>query len=185
MSKDRFRIQDNAVANVVRNRALESFALFNGFYDVEHLRSGLIIGRHKIKNDVLNDGKNKIFNVMFNDVTPISNANWCIGLINSTSFSAIAAADTMASHAGWIELTAYTQANRVAWGSVTSTAQAITNSTPATFDMNAANTVKGIFVCSNNTKSGTSGTIWSAAQFSSDVPVVNGDQLKITYTCNA
>ena len=122
---------------------------------------------------------------MFNDAAAIANNSWYIGLINLTSFSAIAAADTMASHAGWVELTAYTQSNRVAWGSVTSTAQSVTNSTPATFDMNATNTVKGIFVCSNNTKGGTSGTIWSASQFSSDVPVVNGDQLKITYTCNA
>jgi hypothetical protein len=51
--------------------------------------------------------------------------------------------------------------------------------------MNASGTVKGIFITSNNTKSGTSGKLWSTALFSADVPVVNGDQLKITYTLNA
>lgn len=156
-----------------------------GTYYIEHYRNGQLLKKYEIKNDITNVGKNYIFDVMFNDGTQIANNSWFIGLINLTSFSALAATDTMSSHSGWVEFTSYTQANRVAWGSGAAASQSVTNATPATFDMNATGTVKGIFITSSNTKSGTTGTLWSTALFSADVPVVNGDQLKITYTLNA
>ncbi len=157
----------------------------HGRYHVEHMRKGRLFDVYEFNNDITNEGKNLIFDVMFNNTTQIANNSWFIGLINLTSYSALAATDVMASHAGWIELTAYTQSNRVAWGSGAAAAQTVTNSTPATFDLNASNTVKGVFITSSNTKSGTTGKLWSTALFSADVPVVNGDQLKITYTLNS
>jgi hypothetical protein len=36
--------------------------------------------------------------------------------------------------------------------------------------------VKGIFIVTNNTKGGTTGTLWSTALFSADVPVANGKE---------
>lgn len=156
-----------------------------GTYYVEHYRNGELLGKYEVLNDITNEGKNLIFDVMFNDETQIANASWFIGLISLTSFSALAAGDTMASHSGWVEFTSYSQANRVAWGSGDAASQSVTNATPATFDMNGSGTVKGIFITSSNTKSGTTGKLWSTALFSADVPVVNGDQLKITYTLNA
>ena len=159
--------------------------LLKGKYYVEHYRNGELLGKYEVFNDITNVGKNYIFDVMFNDGTQIANNSWFIGLINLTSFSALAAGDTMSSHSGWIEFTAYSQSNRVAWGSGAAASQSVTNATPATFDMNGSGTVKGIFITSSNTKSGTTGTLWSTALFSADVPVVNGDQLKITYTLNA
>jgi hypothetical protein len=97
----------------------------------------------------------------------------------------LAASDTMGSHAGWTEFTSYSQANRVAWGPGAAGSQSITNGTPATFDITGSGTVKGIFVANQNTKGGTTGTLWATALFPSDVPVVNTDQLKVTYTVNA
>jgi hypothetical protein len=157
----------------------------HGRYDVDLYRKGKLIDRFVIHNDITNEGKNTIFDVMFNTATQIVNSSWFIGLISLTSFTALAATDVMASHGGWTEFTTYTQANRVAWGSVASSAQTVTNTTPAQFDMSASGTVKGIFITSNNTKSGTTGKLWSTALFAADVPVVNADQLKITYTLNA
>lgn len=141
-----------------------------------------LIGKYKCYNGVTNVGKNYLLNVGFNDLTQIANSAWCIGLIDNASFSALAAADTMASHAGWVESQDYTQSTRVAWGSGTSTAQSTTNGTPAQFDINATKTINGIFVTSNNTKGGTTGTLWSSGSFTSTVPVVSGDQLKVSYT---
>ena len=54
---------------------------------------------------------------MFNNVTPIANNSWFVGHISLTSFTALAAADTMASHTGWTEFTGYSQSTRVAWAS--------------------------------------------------------------------
>lgn len=162
----------------------QSFKM-TGRYNVDHFRNSRLIAKYIIYNDITNEGKNTIFDVMFNSATQILTASWFIGLINITSFSALAATDVMASHGSWTEFTAYTQANRVAWGSIASAAQTVTNTTPAQFDMSGSGTVKGIFIASNNTKGGTTGKLWSTALFSADVPVVNSDQLKITYTLNS
>ena len=61
----------------------------------------------------------------------------------------------------------------------------VTNSaSKAAFTMNATTTVGGAFLTSNNTKGGTTGTLFSAADFSSpgDRSVVSGDILNVTYT---
>jgi len=173
------------IPNMIRNRKLDVDLALRGRFQFEHYRDGKLFNIYDILNDIVNEGKNKIFNTMFNDSTPVANASWCIGLISATGFSALAATDTMASHPGWTEFTSFTQANRVAWGSGNSVAQQATNATPATFNINAAGTLKGGFVVSNNTKGGTSGILWATAQFSSDIPVTNGDEMKITYTVNA
>jgi hypothetical protein len=59
-----------------------------------------------------------------------------------------------------------------------------TNSTsPAVFNINATSTVGGAFLVSNNTKSGTTGTLFSASDFTTgDRSVVSGDTLNVTYT---
>lgn len=156
-----------------------------GRYIVDHMRRGRRIARYRINNDITNQGKNNIFDVMFNGVTQTANNSWFLGLISSVGYTALASTDVPNSHAGWTEFTSYSQSTRVAWGSIASSGQTVTNTTPCEFDINSGGTVKGIFVITNSTKSGTSGTLWSTALFSADVPVVNGDALKVTYTLNA
>jgi hypothetical protein len=61
----------------------------------------------------------------------------------------------------------------------------VTNSaSPATFNINGTTTVGGAFLTSGSAKSGTSGTLFSAADFSApgDRSVVSGDILSVTYT---
>lgn len=158
---------------------------FNNTFEVEHIRDGKVIGIHKFKNDIVNVGKNLLLDAMFFGATQVVAADWCLGLISNSGYSALAAADTMSSHAGWTEFTGYSQSTRVAWGHASSTAQSTTNSSPVTFDITSTGTVKGIFVTSEDTKGGTTGTLWATALFNADVPVVNGDQFRITYTVNA
>lgn len=157
-----------------------------GRYVVEHYnKDGEFLGKYDVLNDIVNQGKNDLFDIMFNDGTQVANSAWVISLISLAGYSALSNADTMASHAGWTEFTDYTQSTRVAWGSDAAASQSVSNSSPATFDINASGTVKGIFVCTQNTKGGTSGRLWSTALFSADVPVSNGDQLRVTYTVSA
>ena len=115
-------------------------------------------------------------------------AAWYIGLYGSGSTNNPAAGDTMASHAGWTEVTAYSQSTRPAAtfaAATTADPSVITNSaSPATFSINGTTTVGGAFLTSDNTKGGTSGILFSASDFQSpgDRSVVKGDTLTVTYT---
>ena len=113
---------------------------------------------------------------------------WYLGLITGPgSGVTVAFADTMASHAGWTESVAYSNANRV-----TATFAASTNANPsvvtnsastASFNINSTATIAGAFLVNNNTKSGTTGTLFSASNFTGgDRSVVSGDTLNVTYT---
>jgi len=157
-----------------------------GTFKIQHLNSdGKLLGEYEFPNGITNIGKNYILDAMFNDEVQIANNSWFLGIIDGSGFTALAAADTMSSHAGWNEFTTYSEANRVAWGSGVAASQSTSNSSPATFNVTGSATVKGVFVTSNNTKSGSTGTLWATALFSADVPVSNGDQLKVTYTVSA
>jgi hypothetical protein len=177
---------------IVRRRLITDLMQVKGhFPKIEHWRGARLIGLYDMPNGIVNVGKNKILDEMFFGATQIPAANWFIGLIDLTGFTALAAGDTMSSHSGWQEFTSYTQANRVAWGPGAASSQSTTNASPATFDINATGTVKGVFVVGDptagnaNGKGGTTGTLWATALFSADVAVTNGDQLKVTYTVSA
>ena len=71
-------------------------------------------------------------------------------------------------------------------GAEAAASQSISNSvTSADFNITASGTIHGIFVTSDNTKSGTTGTLWSTAPFAAPLSVNNGDLLKVTYTLSA
>jgi hypothetical protein len=115
-------------------------------------------------------------------------AAWYLGLYGSASTNNPAASDTMSSHAGWTEVTDYSQSNRPTAtfaAATTADPSVITNSaSPATFSMNATTTVGGAFLTSNNTKGGTTGILFSASDFQApgDRSVVSGDTILVTYT---
>jgi hypothetical protein len=115
-------------------------------------------------------------------------AAFYLGLYGAASSNNPAAGDTMSSHAGWTEVTAYSQATRPActFGTPTTANPSVaTNSaSAATFSITGTTTVGGAFLTTNNTKGGTTGTLFSAADFQSpgDRSVVNGDTLTVTYT---
>lgn len=114
-------------------------------------------------------------------------AGWYMGLITGPGASTtIAAADTLASHAGWTEFTNYS-GNRpaVTFGTAsTADPSVISNSaTPSSFSISGGGgIVAGAFLCTVTT--GTSGTLFSASDFQSpgDRTVASGDTLNVTYT---
>lgn len=151
-----------------------------GKFHVQHIRKGEVINEFDCDNGIVDVGLNKILDDMFNSGT--QSATWYCGLINDSGFTALADADTMASHTGWSELTSYTEANRVTWGVGAAASRSVTNSTTMDFSINATVDVNGIFIVDNNTKNGNTGTLWATASFSSAVSATSGDTLKVTYT---
>jgi hypothetical protein len=89
---------------------------------------------------------------------------------------------------GWTEFTGYSNANRVAptlTAATNANPSVVTNSgSPANFNINATGTVGGAFLVSNNTKGGTTGTLFSEKAFSApgDRSVVSGDIIAVTYS---
>jgi hypothetical protein len=112
-------------------------------------------------------------------------AAWYIGLISSTSYTTgPAVGDTASSHGGWTEDVTYSNSTRVAatFGNAASGGSKAT-STPSSFNINGTATIKGCFLISNSTKSGTTGTLYSDGLFTGgDKGVASGDTLNVTYT---
>ena len=113
-------------------------------------------------------------------------AAFYVGLTDGTP--TVAAGDTMSSHAGWTEVTAYSETVRqtLTLGSVSS--QSVDNSaSKAAFSINAdTTTIGGAFVVTNSTKGGTTGTLYSVVAFTAaDKSLDNGDTLNVTVTCTS
>ena len=134
-----------------------------------------------IENLVVTAGKNDLLTNYFKGSA--YTAAFYIGLTGTTP--TFAAADTMASHSGWTEVIAYTQANRVTISLGTPASGSVDNSaSPGVFGINTnATTIGGGFLVTNNTKGGTTGTLYGGAAFTSGDKVLgNGDTLNVTIT---
>lgn len=119
-------------------------------------------------------------------------ATWFLGLISSVSYTAVAAADTMASHAGWLEAGAanvpiYSQGARptTAWSAAAAGSKALSAASVYTV-ATTGGTVKGCFLTSVATKDGTTGILYSAGLFTGgDKVVAVADTLNVSYTASA
>lgn len=185
MQGDKICLNEGVGCQVDRSRALIDQFEPRGEFLIEHIRDGKVINELRLKNTVVNEGKNLLLGTAFHADTQIT--TWYIGLMDNASYTANPGTDSMASHAGWLEwglaggTAGYSETVRQTWGVGAASSQSITNGTPATFSINASGTLKGCFVCTSNTKGGTSGTLWSTLAFGSTVAVTNGDSIKVTY----
>lgn len=157
-----------------------------GKYYVEcHDKDGNLKWTAESKNLVVNVGLQYMAGTALTSVAQIT--TWYLGLYGAGASNTPAAGDTMSSHAGWTEVTDYSNANRVTATFATATTanpSVVTNAaSPAAFNINGTTTVGGAFLTSSNTKGGTTGTLFSAADFGSpgDRSVVSGDTLSVTY----
>lgn len=138
------------------------------------------------QNLVVNGGLQYMCGVALTGTTQIT--TWYIGLYGSGSTNNPSASDTMSSHAGWTEVTAYTSATRpvCTFAAATNANPSVATNTAsaALFTVNATATIGGAFLVSNNTKNGTTGTLFSAADFGTpgDRTVISGDAIYVTYT---
>jgi len=178
---------DTVAASVVRNVEPEHRAKAGGVFKITcHDADGNLKWEAESHNLVVNVGLKDMNEKYFTGSG--YTAAWYIGLYGAAASNNPAAGDTAASHAGWTEVTTYSNATRPAATFGTSTTadpSVISNSgSPASFSINGTTTVGGAFLISNSTKGGTSGTLFSAADFASpgDRSVANGDTLNVTYT---
>jgi len=114
---------------------------------------------------------------------------WYIGLVTGPGASnTYLPANTMSSHAGWAENVSYSQSVRqtaqFAAATLASPSVVTNTANKAQFSMNPASPeiIAGAFLTSDDTKSGTTGKLFSVGNFSgSDRTVSSGDTLQVTY----
>ena len=122
-----------------------------------------------------------------------------LGLISGAS-PTFAAADTMASHAGWTEFTAYTVGGSAVRGTASFSSATSAGTTPAnvttkpataiTYTVTGAGgTISGCFLVTGtgavSTISNTSGTLYSAGAFATAKVTTAGDTVSVTYSTTA
>lgn len=149
----------------------------------QHVRNGEVIDEFEDDNLVVNEGLDSLLGVMFNGATQM--ATWYLGLFEG-NYTPVATVTAATIDSASTECDAYDEATRPEYQEATPASQSITNSANrATFTFNATKTIYGAFLISNNTKSGTTGTLFSAARFSTAKSVESSDQLLLTYTLSA
>ena len=187
MFNDKVKSQDVAASSLIAGGSAADSASAKGVYKIQcHDAQGNLKWEADAPNLVVNGGLQDMNAKYFTGSSYTAAWYWvCTALAHLTPLRLVT---PMSSHAGWTEVTAYSQATRPActFGTPTTANPSVaTNSaSPATFSINATTTVGGAFLTSNNTKGGSTGTLYSAADFSSpgDRSVVSGDTLSVTYT---
>ena len=187
MTTEKLTATDHVSSGLTCNLKAGEEAKATGLFKIKcHDKDGNLKWEAQSKNLVVNVGLQYMAGSALTSVTQIT--TWYLGLYGAGASNTPAAGDTMSSHAGWTEVVAYSNATRVAATFVTATAanpSVVTNTaSPATFNINGTTTVGGAFLTSGSAKSGTTGTLFSAADFGSpgDRSVVNSDTLSVTYT---
>jgi len=151
-----------------------------GKFQIQHFnKAGELVGNYDVPNGIVDIGINTLLDVMFDSGSQIT--TWYIGLINNAGTPTLSNSDTMGSHV-WTESQDYAAGTRPEWTAGEPSSRTITNAAPVDFAIDDTVTLKGIFIVSNNTKGGTTGILWSTAQFATLVTANNGDTLKVTYT---
>lgn len=188
MSTENSKAQDSVSASLTANKGSAERVGAGGVFTVTCVGAdGVEKWSDTFHNLVVNEGLQDMNSKYFQGSG--YTAAWYLGLVEGPgSGTTYAAANTLASHAGWTELvpgTAYTGNRKaVTFGTATTAdPSVITNSgSPSSFAMLVNSTVvAGAFLCS--VASGTSGVLFSAGDFTGgDKTVDNGDTLNVTYS---
>jgi hypothetical protein len=126
---------------------------------------------------VVTEGRNHFLNTEFKSGTPIT--TWHGGL--TAGSPTFAAGDTMASHGGWTEVTAYSGSRPAITFGTVSSGSLDNSASKSSFAINGTATVGGGFIFS--AASGTTGTLHGGAAFTNgNRSVLSGDTLDVTYT---
>ena len=178
---------DAVGANVQKGNGTRDGLKGGGIFTVRcHDKDGNLKWEQKSKNLVVNVGLAYMNESFFKGSG--YTAAWYVGIYGPASTNNPSSADTMASHAGWTEVTAYTNATRPAatfGAATTADPSVIANSAAvAQFLINASANVGGAFLTTGDLPGGTSWVLFSASDFAApgDRVVQNGDVLSVTYT---
>jgi len=187
MTTEKLKATDTVSSGLTCNPKAGEDAQATGLFEIKcHDKDGNLKWEAQSKNLVVNVGLAYMAGTALTSVA--QQTSWFLGLYGAGASNTPAPGDTMSSHAGWTEVVAYSNATRVAATFVTATTAnpsvATNSASPAVFNINGTTTVGGAFLTTGSAKSGTAGTLFSAADFGTpfDRNVVNGDTLSVTYT---
>lgn len=152
---------------------------------------GELLFEEEFDNVVCTIGKNLALNTLFAG-SAYSVTGPFMGLISSTSFTAVAAGDTMASHAGWLEAGGSNaptySGNRPTAAFAAASGGSISLTAGLAFTFTGSGTVQGGFITLGTgavtTKDNTSGTLWSAGTLGTAQPVISGNVFTMSYTAS-
>lgn len=146
-------------------------------------RHGNLLWEDRRENLTTNEGLDEILDKFWKGSN--YTAAFYVGLTaDSPTF---AAGDTMSSHSGWTEVTAYDEATREALTLGSVSGQSVSNTgSKAQFTISTNGTdIGGAFISTNSTKGGSTGILIGGAALSSDRVLNDGDTLDITVTLTA
>ncbi len=186
---------ESAIASIDISEAVRQSFINAGFTE-EALRDGMAAPRMRFEVECFDsDGNLRWREDVYNLVTTAGKTAILDTYLKGSAYTAawylllkgagtISVSDTLASHGGWTELGASVYSgNRpaITWGTTsagsnTSTAVSISVNGSGAFPI----TVAGAGCCTVNT--GTAGTLYNAADFSSSRSVNSGDTLNVTVT---
>ena len=183
MSLDKMTATDQVAATTKYNTMPADEVAINGYYHaVCYGADGQVKWEAPIENLVTTVGKNLTLDTILGN----SAAGAIVMGLKGTGTAS--AADTQASHATWNEVggtnaPAYS-GNRPTPSFSSASAGSKTTSSAVSFSITSTGTVAGCFINigGSATKDSTTGTLFSAGDFSSSKSVVNGDTIAVTYT---
>jgi hypothetical protein len=183
MSTDKLRTVDSMAAATKYNTTPADAMAINGYYHaVCYDANGNVKWEEPIHNLVTTAGQNATLNTILGAVS----AGAVVMGLKGTG-TAIAA-DTQASHASWLEVglaNAPTYSgNRPTPSFSAASAGSKATSSAVSFSMTGTGTVAGCFINigGDSAIDNTTGTLFSAGDFSSSKAVVSGDSIAVTYT---
>jgi hypothetical protein len=187
MSKDKAKSSDWVNTALAKAGSADNKLRAGGIFTVTcRDKDGNLKWESKSKNLVVNEGLADMNTKYF--LGSGYTAAWYIGIYGPAATNDPSSSDTMASHAGWTEVTDYTNSTRplaVFGGATTADPSVIANSaSPAQFLIDASANVGGAFLTTGDLPGGSSGILFSASDFQApgDRVVQNGDTLNVTYT---
>jgi hypothetical protein len=191
MTDERASAHEHNDATVIRGSGLTEQAEAHGCYEFAcYDKDGKLKWKDTIENIVCTVGKNLALDTFLAGSSYTVTGPY-MGLISSTSYTAVAAGDTMSSHSGWLEAgganaPTYTGNRKTAaWSAASAGSKAL--SAALSYAITGTGTVKGAFMVFGsgavNTKDDTNGVLWSAGTFTTgDKAVLNGDTLNVNYS---
>lgn len=151
------------------------------FYQVECWREGVCIWREEFYNLVTTAGRNKLLDACFK--TGEAANQWFVGLVDNASFTGYTALDTMASHAGWLDNTSYSNGTRPAYVASAPSGGSMDNiASRAVFNINASATIRGAFLTDSSVVGGAVGTLYGEGDFTLVRIITAGDTINIGIT---
>ena len=186
MFNEKANSADSTTAGLVAKTGFGETAKGGGVFHVQCFdKDGVLKWEDQMHNLVVNVGLQDMNTKYFSGSS--YTAAFFLGLVTGPgSGTTYAAADTLATHAGWTEFTNYSGSRKaVTFGTATTADPSVigNSASPAQFSITGGGgTVAGAFLCT--VASGTSGVLFSEADFQSpgDRVVVSGDTLNVTYT---